>query len=183
MEHRDWTDDHVDRWLPVLPDLDPDVEGVVTRAIKLGRHLRRVKERYLVDSEFQRHEFDTLHALAGRRGRATPSELAADLDLAPPSVTARLDALERRGFVRRIPSATDRRRVDLELTEAGHAAWLGAMEVLGHEDHRLLGALDPTERRTLSDLLRRVMLVAEQPVTERNRPAAPAPETGVDHER
>ncbi|WP_329102175.1 MarR family transcriptional regulator [Micromonospora sp. NBC_01699] len=175
MEQRDWTDDHVDRWMPVLPGLDPDVEGVVTRAARLARHLRRVKERYLVDFDFQRHEFDTLHALAGRRSRATPSELAADLGLAPPSVTARLDALERRGFVRRIPSAVDRRRVDIQLTEDGHAAWLGAMEVLGHEDHRLLDALEPAERRTLADLLRRVMLVAEQP--------HPAPDRGADHER
>lgn len=169
MEQRDWTDRHIERWLPVLPSLDPDVESVVTRALKLTRHLRRVKERYLTDFEFQRHEFDTLHALAGRRGRATPSELAADLDLAPPSVTARLDALARRGFVRRIPSDTDRRRVDLELTEAGHTAWLDAMEALGHEEQRLLDALDPGERRTLADLLRRVMLVAEQP------PSEPAP--------
>jgi DNA-binding MarR family transcriptional regulator len=166
MERRDLTDQHVDRWLPVLPDLDPDIEGAVTRAIMLVHHLRRFKERSLVDLDLARHEFDTLHALAGRRGRAVPSELTADLDMAPASVTARLDALQRRGFIRRTPSATDRRRVDIELTEAGHAAWLEAMDVLGHEDHRLLGALDPTERKTLSDLLRRVMIVAEQPAPD-----------------
>ncbi|MFK3982274.1 MarR family winged helix-turn-helix transcriptional regulator [Micromonospora sp. NPDC050397] len=173
MERHDWTDGHVDRWLPVLPSLDPDVESVVTRASRLTRHLRRVKERYLTDFEFQRHEFDTLHALAGRRGRATPSELAADLDLAPASVTARLDALARRGFVRRLPSDTDRRRVDLELTETGHAAWLDAMQTLGHEEQRLLDALDPDERRTLADLLRRVMLAAEQPPAEPGRSRQP----------
>jgi DNA-binding MarR family transcriptional regulator len=92
---------------------------------------------------------------------AASSGVSADQPVAP--VTARLDALQRRGFIRRTPSATDRRRVDIELTEAGHAAWLEAMDALGHEDHRLLGALDPTERKTLSDLLRRVMIVAEQP--------------------
>ena len=36
------------------------------------------------------------------------------------------------------------------------------MEVQGAEEHRLLGALTATERRHLSDLLRRVLLVAEQ---------------------
>ena len=35
--------------------------------------------------------------------------------------------------------------------------------VQGAEEHRLLGALTATERRHLSDLLRRVLLVAEQP--------------------
>ncbi|WP_430502127.1 MarR family winged helix-turn-helix transcriptional regulator [Micromonospora trifolii] len=159
----DAVDRHIERWLPVVPDLDADVEGAVTRMIRLTRHLRAVKERVLVDLDLPAHEYDTLHALAGRGGRAAPSDLAADLTMAPASITARVDALLRRGFVRRIPSTVDRRRVDVELTEAGQAAWRGAMEVQGAEEHRLLGALTATERRHLSDLLRRVLLVAEQP--------------------
>jgi DNA-binding MarR family transcriptional regulator len=159
---RDWTDRHVERWLPVLPGLDPDIEGAVTRVNVLTDHLRRVRERSLADFDLHKHEFDTLHSLAGRGGRAVPSELAADLKMAPGSVTGRLDALERRGYVRRTPSAEDRRRVDVELTPSGHAAWLGAMDVVGHEEYRLLGVLSADERRTLSDLLRRVLLVAER---------------------
>ncbi|KOV60492.1 MarR family winged helix-turn-helix transcriptional regulator [Streptomyces sp. MMG1121] len=159
----DRTDEHVTRWKTVLPDLDPDIEGAVTRMQKITSHLGKVRERSLVNYELERHEFETLHRLAARAGRAAPSELAADLDLAPASVTGRLDALERRGFVRRTPSKTDRRRVDVELTEAGRAIWLGAMDVLGDEEYRLLGTLSREERRTLSDLLRRVALAAEAP--------------------
>ncbi|WP_328537095.1 MarR family winged helix-turn-helix transcriptional regulator [Streptomyces sp. NBC_00344] len=161
MEHRDKTDRHVAQWAPVLPDLDPDIEGAVTRMQKLTLHLRRVREQSLVEFELDRPEFETLHKLAGRDGTATPSELAADLDLAPASVTGRLDVLERRGYVRRTQSSTDRRRVDVELTPAGREMWLGAMDVLGNEESRLLGILDSGERRHLSDLLRRIMLVAE----------------------
>ncbi|MFD9073411.1 MarR family winged helix-turn-helix transcriptional regulator [Streptomyces lasiicapitis] len=160
-EPRDWTDGHVAQWLPVLPGLDPDIEGAVTRVKRLTVHLRRVREQSLVDFDLERHEFDTLHKLSGRGGRATPSELAADLDLAPASVTGRLDGLERRGLLRRTPSKTDRRRVDVELTEEGRAVWLGAMDVLGHEEYRLLGVLSGEERAQLSDLLRRIMVVAE----------------------
>jgi len=158
---RDWTDGHVERWLPVLPGLDPDIEGAVTRVKVLTDYLRRVRERSLADFDLHKHEYDTLHTLAGRGGRAVPSELAADLQMAPASITGRLDVLERRGFVRRTPSAQDRRRVDVELTEDGRAAWLGAMDVVGHEEYRLLGTLTPAERRTLSELLRRVLVVAE----------------------
>jgi DNA-binding MarR family transcriptional regulator len=159
---RDWTDGHVERWAPVLKGLDPDIEGAVTRAKALTDHLRRVRERSLSDFGLHKHEHDTLHTLAGRGGRAAPSDLAADLKLAPASISGRLDGLERRGFVRRTHSAEDRRRVDVELTDEGHAAWLGALDVVGHEEYRLLGTLDATERRTLSDLLRRVMIVAER---------------------
>ncbi|MEU6931722.1 MarR family transcriptional regulator [Streptomyces sp. NPDC046385] len=167
-EPRDWTDEHVARWQPVLPDLDPVVEGAVTRMKKLSVHLRRVREQSLADFDLERHEFETLHKLAGRGGSAAPSELAQDLDLAPASVTGRLDALEKRGLVRRTPSTTDRRRVVVELTPAGHETWLGAMDVLGHEEYRLLGTLTAEERTQLNDLLRRIMLVAEE-------------NTGVEH--
>ncbi|MEU8541813.1 MarR family transcriptional regulator [Streptomyces sp. NPDC048717] len=157
----DWTDGHVARWQAVLPELDPVVEGAVTRMKKLSVHLRRVREQSLLDFGLERHEFDTLHRLAGRGGTAAPSDLAQDLDLAPASVAGRLDALEKRGFVRRIPSAADRHRVVVELTRAGRATWLGARDVLGHEEYRLLGVLSPEERATLNDLLRRVMVAAE----------------------
>lgn len=161
MEQRDWTDGHVERWKPVLPELDPDVEGAVTRMKKLSVHLRRVREQSLHDFDLDRQEFDTLHKLAGRGGEAAPSDLAADLDLAPASVTGRLDALERRGFVRRTPSTTDRRRVDVELTDRGRSTWLGAMDFLGNEEERLLGVLGKDERRLLNSMLRRIMVVAE----------------------
>lgn len=135
---------------------------------KLSVHLRRVREQSLVDFDLERHEFDTLHKIAGRGGSAAPSELAQDLDLAPASVSGRLDALEKRGFVRRTPSTTDRRRVVVELTAEGRETWLGAMGVLGHEEYRLLGVLAPGERTVLNDLLRRVMIAAES--TEPPRP-------------
>ncbi|MEU7071124.1 MarR family transcriptional regulator [Streptomyces narbonensis] len=157
----DWTDGHVARWQPVLPGLDPVVEGAVTRMKKLSVHLRRVREQSLVDFDLERHEFDTLHKLAGRGGSAAPSELAQDLDLAPASVSGRLDALEKRGFVRRTQSTTDRRRVVVELTGTGRQTWLGAMDVLGHEEYRILGVLSPEERNQLNDLLRRIMVEAE----------------------
>ncbi|MFD9031221.1 MarR family winged helix-turn-helix transcriptional regulator [Streptomyces sp. NPDC059567] len=160
---RDWTDEHVAQWQPVLPGLDPVVEGAVTRMKKLSVHLRRVREQSLVDFDLERYEFDTLHKLAGRGGSAAPSELAQDLDLAPASVTGRLDALEKRGFVRRTQSTTDRRRVVVELTASGRETWLGAMDVLGHEEYRLLGVLDEDERTLLNDLLRRIMVAAEAP--------------------
>ncbi|WP_091307090.1 MarR family winged helix-turn-helix transcriptional regulator [Micromonospora chersina] len=163
MTDRDPVDQHVARWLPVLPDLDPDVEGAVVRMSLLTRHLRAVKDRALAELDLQEKEYGTLHALAGRGGRAAPSEIAGDLRMAPASITARVDALVRRGFVRRIPSEVDRRRIDVELTDAGRTAWQRAMRVVGDEEHRVLGALTPDERRVLSDLLRRVTVAAHPP--------------------
>lgn len=161
MAEQDWTDAHVERWTPVLPGLDPDIEGAVTRMQRFAKHIKRTAERSSADFGLQRHEYDTLHALAARNGTASPSTLAADLDMAPASVTGRIDALEKRGLVRRAHPPEDRRRVQVELTDEGRTTWRGALDVVGHEEYRLLGVLTPDERRTLSDLLRRVMHRAE----------------------
>lgn len=166
MAEQDWTDAHITRWTSLLPDLDPDVEGAATRMYRFVKHLRRTQEKSLEGFGLQQHEYVTLQALVARRGSASPSVLAEDLDVAAPSVTGRIGSLERRGLVRRTPSPEDRRRVQVELTDDGRRAWRGALDVVGHEEHRLLGVLDPEERRTLSDLLRRVMYAAEQPPPE-----------------
>ena len=164
MQLRDSVDDHLDRWLPLLPHLDPVVEAVVTRMGFLVKHLRKVKEQGLAEYQLQDFEYSTLQALAARQGRAAPSELVADLKMSPAAMTGRLDALEQRGFVRRQQSTVDRRRVDVELTVAGFDAWRSAMEVVGREERRILATLNPAERERLSALLRRLLVVAESPV-------------------
>ncbi|HEV2779380.1 MAG TPA: MarR family transcriptional regulator [Actinophytocola sp.] len=138
-------------------------EALVTRMAFLVKHLRRVKERGLAAYALQDFEYSTLQALAARNGRAAPSELVADLRVSPAAMTGRLDTLERRGFVRRRQSAVDRRRVDVELTEDGYDAWRAAIDVVGREENRILGTLSAAERRQLSDLLHRLLVVAETP--------------------
>jgi DNA-binding MarR family transcriptional regulator len=162
MERHDSVDDHLARWVPLLPHLDPVVEGVVTRMRFLVKHLRTVKERGLAEYQLQEFEYTTLQALAARKGRAVPSELISDLRISPAAMTGRLDSLERRGFVHRQPSHVDRRRVDVELTENGYQAWRAAMDVVGREEERILDGLSAAERQRLSDLLRRLLVTAEQ---------------------
>ena len=83
-------------------------------------------------------------------------ELAATLDVAPRSVTSKVDQAEEDGWVRRVPDPDDRRATLVELTDAGHDL-LDRMSARRHEGARArLEALDPDEQRTLLELLRRV---------------------------
>lgn len=163
MERRDSVDDHLDRWVPLLPHLDPEIEAVVARMAFLVKHLRRVKERGLAEYELQDFEYSTLQALAARQGRAVPSELVSDLRVSPAAMTGRLDTLERRGYVQRRQSSVDRRRVDVELTANGYDAWRAATDAVGSEEHRILGTLSGAERTRLSELLHRLLVAAEHP--------------------
>ncbi|MEU7280215.1 hypothetical protein AB0A69_15725 [Streptomyces sp. NPDC045431] len=70
----------------------------------------------------------------------------------------------------------DRRRVIAELTAEGRATWRGAMDAVGHEEYRLLGVLSESERGSLNDMLRRIMLLAERPHPRKDEGAAREPE-------
>ena len=62
-----------------------------------------------------------LATLDGHGAALSPSEVADRLLLTPASITSLLDTLERRGLVTRTPDPEDRRRVLVEITEAGRA--------------------------------------------------------------
>lgn len=163
MELHDSVDEHVAHWLTELPELDPVTEGVVTRMQVLVKHLRRSKQTALSAHNLQDFEYDTLHTLVGRGVpyQAHPGELATAMRMSPATVTGRLDSLERRGYIRRLPLPGDRRKVLVELTDTGHAAWYEAMEDQGDEEDRIIAALTRSEQEQLADLLRRMVLVIE----------------------
>ncbi|WP_194894662.1 MarR family winged helix-turn-helix transcriptional regulator [Catenulispora pinisilvae] len=158
----DSVDRHLARWRGKAP-YDETVEAVVTRLQMLTKHVANSKRRMHDEVGLADFEFQTLHRLAARDGhRATPSELAADLLLSPAGMTGRLDALEQAGLVRRIRGTADRRRVDVELTEQGHAKWLAGMRFQDVAERQIVGALDERERGRVNALLKKMLLRAEE---------------------
>lgn len=78
--------------------------------------------------------------IVARLGSTTPKQLGEMTGLAPASVTGVLDRLEAKRFVRREPSATDRRRVDVvhapEHTQAIGALFTGLLGALAEVHQR-----------------------------------------------
>jgi DNA-binding MarR family transcriptional regulator len=158
----DSVDRHIARWRDKAP-FDERVEAIITRIQLLSKHVRQVKDRALAEIGLQEYEFETLHRLAsrGKPWRATPSELAAELMVSPAGITGRLDTLEKAGLVRRLRTAEDRRRVDIELTELGHDRWMAAMELRGAAENAMVDPLGRAEQDTLIALLKRMLLRVE----------------------
>jgi DNA-binding MarR family transcriptional regulator len=83
-------------------------------------------------------------------------ELAAKLGMYASRLVAVIDDLEKRGFIERQPSNSDRRLYALHLTKAGKEQ-LSAIGAIAREHGRdLLEALSDEERSTLTALLDRV---------------------------
>lgn len=97
-----------------------------------------------------------LRQLHRARGPLRAVDLANALDVAPRSVTTKVDQAEADGYVRRLPDPTDRRARLVELTDAGrealHEQWVGRRPGAAA---RLL-RLAPGERAELLRLLQKL---------------------------
>jgi DNA-binding MarR family transcriptional regulator len=160
--------DHVDRFLESvareLPELDLAVEGIVDRIMGLGRRLKRMLEETLEANGLSHGEWQVLGALrlAGPPYRRSPGQLCERCELSSAAMTNRLDRLEAAGFVRRLPNPTDRRALQVELTDEGRRVWQEAVGAQAAKEGLVASALDAREQERLNDLLRRLMLAFER---------------------
>jgi DNA-binding MarR family transcriptional regulator len=87
--------------------------------------------------------------------------LAETLLVQPPNMTKLLKRLEAEGFVDRIPSAKDRRRVVLSLTPKARRLVLRYRGAASAHEKMAFSAFSVTERKTLIDLVRRALTSLE----------------------
>jgi DNA-binding MarR family transcriptional regulator len=163
---KDSADLHVERWRDHWIDItfDDEVEAFTVRIVGLNRFLREAKQAALQAMGLQDFEYDTLHALMIRDtpGHASPGALAQELGVSNAGMTGRLDGLEKQGWIKRMPGADDRRRVDVEVTRSGATLWRRAMDLRGTAEDELAAALTRRELVTLNRLLKKLTLHAEQ---------------------
>jgi len=163
---KDAADLHVERWRDHWIDVtfDDEVEAFTVRVNNVVRFLKDTKHAAVVELGMQDFEYDTLHTLMIRDtpGHASPGALAQDLGVSNAGMTGRLDALEKQGLVKRMAGADDRRRVDVEVTRAGAAAWRRAMDLRGRAEDELAAALTRRELVTLNRLLKKLTLHIEE---------------------
>jgi DNA-binding MarR family transcriptional regulator len=159
--------DHVDRFLDSireeLPDLDLTVEGIVDRINGLSRRIKRLMDETLTERSLTWGEWKVLGLL--RRSpemRRSPGYLAVHAELSSGAMTNRLDNLEKAGLIRRLPDPNDRRGVQVELTDAGRHAYEESTAAQAAKEGLIASALSSKEKDELNNLLRRLMLVAEQ---------------------
>jgi DNA-binding MarR family transcriptional regulator len=156
-------EDEVDRlvagWRRVRPDVDISPLEVLSRITRLARHLDRQRTVVFARHDLETWSFDVLSAL--RRTdlphHLSPGQLLAQTLVTSGTMTNRLDHLEARGLVRRRTDPSDARSVRVQLTAAGARRVDGALVDLVARENAILGTLDDAERRTLADLLRRVV--------------------------
>jgi len=113
-----------------------------------------------------------LAVLDGAGEPLTPSQIGERLLVSSATMTALLDTLEQRGWVRRTPNPDDRRSLLIEITDAGRETADTFLPGLHKLERLAMSALNDGERHQLLGLLERVLARASEIVAEPLEPLA-----------
>ena len=146
-------------WARERPDLDVGPLEVLSRVTRLARHLDRARRTAFAAHDLEVWEFDVLAALrrAGRPYVLSPGQLVDQTMVTSGTMTNRIDRLETRGLVQRLPDPADRRGVHVRLTPRGKEQVDAALADLLHRERDLLRGLSRNDQDGLSTLLRRLV--------------------------
>ena len=138
---------------------DESVQRVTTAVHRLSRRLNQWYDRQLVDLDISTNEYLVISELARSPGHAplTPSQLAAATNIAPSSMTHRLDRLVERGLITREQDPDNRTRVLIRLSDAGYALFVEVIRQSDMLESDVLGDLTDDEIETMASLLEKVI--------------------------
>jgi DNA-binding MarR family transcriptional regulator len=151
---------------PVAPEVPQFYSAATYRAEEsVGYLMRRIMTAVgqAVECQISEHpgrptypQWIPLHKL--HMGTATTvAELARECLLDAGAMTRLLDRLEAKGLCRRVRSVSDRRVVNIELTDAGRAAAKQVPEVLSQVQNEHLAGFSEAEWEQLKNYLRRIL--------------------------
>ena len=120
---------------------------------RVYRSITKVEELMLHELSGGRLTLGEMHMLEsigkGRKAEVTITQIAQDLEITLPSVTAMAKRLERKGYVTRDRSSVDARRVHVALTEAGLRAEIAHRYFRRKMVRELTAGLDAREKAAI----------------------------------
>jgi DNA-binding MarR family transcriptional regulator len=140
----------------------PEIIGVGFLLSSLGAHSAMNFGRRLAPLDLTPPHVGLLRGIAVAPGRSQQA-IAEQFGMPPSRLVAFIDDLEHAGLVERRRDASDRRAHRLFLTSAGEQTMAKVAAIGRESEQALLRSLDDEERRTLRDLLERI--VADQQIT------------------
>ncbi|HWZ30889.1 MAG TPA: MarR family winged helix-turn-helix transcriptional regulator [Bryobacteraceae bacterium] len=127
--------------------------------VRCHRAVIQIAEHSIEEAGLGLSDFAALEALL-HKGPLTITEIQGKVLLASGSMTAAVDRLERKGLIKRGPAPIDRRAKVLELTVEGRRVVQTAFRRHAAELESAMAVLNPSEKRQLHALLKKLGLFA-----------------------
>jgi DNA-binding MarR family transcriptional regulator len=143
------------QWRSERPDLDTSPIGIVGRVMRLSRLWDKEIKDFLAQHGLEPGEFDVLSTL---RRSGEPYELTAGAFLKASlvttgAITLRIDRMQAKDLVTRMPDAQDRRSVKIRLTPHGLEVIDRILPLHLANHARLIEALDERDKDSLAGIL------------------------------
>ena len=153
----------LEQWQRERPDLDVTATGILGRISRIAALVGQEMDQFFQPHGLSGGDFVVLAALrrSGKPYQLTPTALSRSMMVSSGGTTKRLDRLEARGLVRRDPDPADRRGTLVTLTGAGLATIDTVESAHVQNEKRLVATLSPNQRKTLTRLLRELLLALE----------------------
>jgi DNA-binding MarR family transcriptional regulator len=121
MDDNDRIDALVGQWAQQRPDVDREAMALMARLSRAAELVNERTERLSQEYGVNKGDGDVVFALrrSGAPYRLSPTAIARALLMTTGTMTGRLDRLEKRGVIRRVPDPRDRRRLEIQLTDEG----------------------------------------------------------------
>lgn len=158
------------QWQKEMPDFKEKLSPMVLLG-RLNEAAQVMNRDYLApaysDIGLKTGEFDVLATLvrSGPPYKLTPTELYRTTMMSSGGMTARVDKLEKAGFVERCPHPEDRRALTVCLTEKGLELIKLKMPDYIETQHVAIDGLTGKEQQHLSDLLEKLIRSANEKKT------------------
>lgn len=162
----------IEQWRRERPDVDIWPMSTLGRIVRLSRILEREYKKFFAEHGLEPWEFDVLTTLrrSGEPDGMTANALLKAALVTSGAITHRIDRMEEKGLVERVPDPSDRRSVRIRLTPHGREIVDGLLSLHLAYAARMLQPLDPEAREQLASALRTLLEsfgdTSLQPITD-----------------
>lgn len=132
----------------------------------MGEYIARAVDETLAEFDLNRGEAEVLFALVRNPHiDITPKVIQTRILVSSGGLTRRLDRLEEKGLISRLPDPNDRRGTVLKPTKDGIVLALRAHKAHTEKEARLVATLSENEKKTLEKLLKKLILSQEDAIS------------------
>lgn len=158
----DLIDTFQEQWDASHPECHFHCVPAVTRLMRMAAYAERAAGEELARFSLTRGEAEVLFAIVRNpQLDITPKRLQQLMLISSGGLTSRLDRLEKKGLLVRLPDPNDRRGTVLKATQEGEAVTLAAHKAHTEREAKIIEVLSADEKAELAGLLKKLINAQE----------------------